>query len=410
MHYRECKRRLIPCSNKCGLRIRVCDMQQHIVAECKDRNRDCPFECGASIGPYSDWLLHQRFTCPNRLVECPNSCKIGSVRACQLQVHVSSECTKRIEPCPRGCGEQMPEEDLKLHLVEGEHGPCTHRMLRCRYDMIGKVLHCEASEALFRDSSMPIEVKTFEAPAHESTALSTTDIGEELGALRRTHICTVVVTGFDVKAGVVMARVEGHGPVRFALAEVRYMETHDSAYSCGWFAAHERSGHEQLDCTMRTSICRLGCGASMTFEQVLRHEQHACPVRELQCDKCSEHMLAKDLWPHQANECQFRVTKCACGMDVVLKRMDSHIQHECGQTLVFCPANCGLKTARQHLEHHMHSTCARRQISCPNSCGDTIWLGDTSSHALVCRFAMFPCKHGCGMELANKDVEKHSSV
>jgi hypothetical protein len=159
----RCPLRSVPCRLGCGLSLPARDGHKHYARECAKRIVKCrvgcgqemPFEaldaherdvcvqpckwegCGLEIGPEDRRALHEGHLCPRRVVVCPDQCGTAGIQAERLAVHRAAMCPRRKAACRNGCGALVAHGDVRLH-EDTEKGSCTERLMRCRYDLVGR--------------------------------------------------------------------------------------------------------------------------------------------------------------------------------------------------------------------------------------------------------------------------------
>jgi hypothetical protein len=132
-----CAFRFVPCTLKCGQKIRFCDMAGHQANVCDGRLVPCPLGCKVddSLPPLMQVVttmrakiveVHTSFECPLRKLQCFN-CK-DYIRAHHMEEHKRTLCPMREVPCANlGCSKIINLGTRDEH----ERKTCKFRLLSC---------------------------------------------------------------------------------------------------------------------------------------------------------------------------------------------------------------------------------------------------------------------------------------
>ena len=142
--------------------------------------------------------------------------------------------------------------------------------------------------------------------------------------------------------------------------------------------------HETSHCRKRICLCRLGCGARCRFDERTFHEVDKCPERVCTCEKCGEHLLAKDMPRHEHQLCPMRIIFCRCGARIAACDLERHEKKECPLRPLPCMfAHLGCKEVLgppdRRRVHELH-LCPKRPLACKLDCGHTCMAEDMPDH------------------------------
>ena len=149
-------------------------------------------------------------------------------------------------------------------------------------------------------------------------------------------------------------------------------------------------------CTRRIVYCRLECGAKCHFNTRTQHEVDLCPMRQVTCVDCGEHMLGK-IYKKKVVLCCYCILFFSffffpCFEMLIFfflhlffyflaKLMSKHLLKECLQRIVFCACNGGCGHRGPFILNHTHETteCLLRPLPCRyNHLGCEIIIGKKS--------------------------------
>ncbi|XP_042298211.1 TNF receptor-associated factor 4 isoform X5 [Sceloporus undulatus] len=117
-HQGLCPQESIYCENKCGARMMRRLLSQHMVAECPKRTQPCTY-CTKEF--LYDTIQSHEYQCPRYPVPCPNQCGVPSVAREDLSGHLKENCTTALALCPfkeAGCKHRCPKLSMGRHLDE----------------------------------------------------------------------------------------------------------------------------------------------------------------------------------------------------------------------------------------------------------------------------------------------------
>ncbi|OQR88190.1 hypothetical protein ACHHYP_07271 [Achlya hypogyna] len=138
--------------------------------------------------------------------------------------------------------------------------------------------------------------------------------------------------------------------------------------------AHEHEQHVQtLEAKTRAVPCAHGCGFTNAQDLIVYHQLNKCPMREVTCELCKEHMASQHLGDHQRKTCVYRDTTCVnlqfgCSATLPWQAMQLHEAEHCHYRLVHCRLECGKELQWHSRPDHEANDCPLRPITCP-ACG-----------------------------------------
>ncbi|GAA6081266.1 TNF receptor-associated factor 4b [Tachysurus ichikawai] len=120
-HQDMCPEESVYCENKCGARMVRKLLTQHSVSECPKRKLSCKY-CSKEF--LYDTIQHHQSQCPRVPVQCPNSCGTPGITREDLTIHVKESCGTSMVLCPfkdAGCKYRCSKPSVSLHLDEAAH-------------------------------------------------------------------------------------------------------------------------------------------------------------------------------------------------------------------------------------------------------------------------------------------------
>nr|XP_045232114.1 TNF receptor-associated factor 4 isoform X3 [Macaca fascicularis] len=126
-HLNTCSFNVVPCPNRCPMKLSRRDLPAHLQHDCPKRRLKCEF-CGCDFSGEA-YESHEGM-CPQESVYCENKCGARMMRRLLAQ-HATSECPKRTQPCtyctkefvfdtiqcPKLAMARHVEESVKPHLA-----------------------------------------------------------------------------------------------------------------------------------------------------------------------------------------------------------------------------------------------------------------------------------------------------
>ncbi|XP_066518575.1 TNF receptor-associated factor 4a [Hoplias malabaricus] len=117
-HQGICPQESVYCENKCGARMMRRLLAQHTMAECPKRTQPCKY-CGKEF--VYDTIQNHQYHCPRFPVQCPNQCGTPNIAREDLATHVKENCGSALVLCPfkdAGCKHRCPKLAISRHLEE----------------------------------------------------------------------------------------------------------------------------------------------------------------------------------------------------------------------------------------------------------------------------------------------------
>jgi ankyrin repeat protein len=238
----------------------------------KDTRKKTACEYCSEEMPEEDIQLHIRNVCTKVVVRCAFGCGLKVLRG-DMNYHTSSGCPKRTVVCVK-CSAELWAEELEDH----ELNSCSNRPAECQLNCGTKDLTAESEEA------------------------------------HRINAC----------------------PLR--LIKCR----------CGKDIPFEDlSNHMIADCPKKLGKCPQGCGADIARDSIQHHMDHECPNQTA--------------WGLKYRQCPL-----GCGGRYMRKDMLVHVSYKCKLRLVDCPQHCGNIIKHDKLPIHLHY-CPMALIGCDPS-------------------------------------------
>ena len=181
--------------------------------------------------------------------------------------------------------------------------------------------------------------------------------------------------------------------------------------------------HKFEECINRLVVCpneKLGCNWKIKYCQKLVHVHKQCFFRQEKCQNfnngCYWFGMEKHRQPHESEECQYFLVKCAfcekyfCKMEIL-----QHTNEKCPDCLVSCPNKeygCNLMIKRKDLSHHydQKNVCLYQKEKC-NFCNEYFFSrGREKQNHLqnTCTYVneMEKCYY-CDKMFQRKNIHKH---
>uniref|UniRef100_A0A8C7Q727 TNF receptor-associated factor n=1 Tax=Oncorhynchus mykiss TaxID=8022 RepID=A0A8C7Q727_ONCMY len=117
-HQGICPQESVYCENKCGARMMRRLLSQHSLAECPKRTQPCKY-CGKEF--VFDTIQNHQYHCPRFPVACPNQCGTPNIAREDLANHVKENCGSALILCPfkdAGCKHRCPKLAIGRHLED----------------------------------------------------------------------------------------------------------------------------------------------------------------------------------------------------------------------------------------------------------------------------------------------------
>ncbi|TMS07727.1 TNF receptor-associated factor 4 [Larimichthys crocea] len=117
-HQGVCPQESVYCENKCGARMMRRLLSQHGMAECPKRTQPCKY-CGKEF--VFDTIQNHQYHCPRFPVQCPNQCGTPNIAREDLANHVKDNCGSALVLCPfkdAGCKHRCPKLAIGRHLED----------------------------------------------------------------------------------------------------------------------------------------------------------------------------------------------------------------------------------------------------------------------------------------------------
>ncbi|KAJ1455793.1 hypothetical protein M885DRAFT_497423 [Pelagophyceae sp. CCMP2097] len=429
----RCPQRSVACRQGCGMILKADTISVHEMQKCPLRPKPCPNvpSCGFEVAA-NRVKVHATTECEMRLVKCRLGC--GKLVAfakldfheTQVWAHADLMCLLRTTSCPYGCAWRGGYQDLESHL-DAELGSCEERLMRCRYDLLGRRVEYEVQ-------------------------------GTEKGSIYEMTFEHATLRKYDSEKDSFYVYPQQGKPFWAKINELHnvvFVDAQPSSYKCDWVSAASMAAHLSGDCVCkpaRTLVfeqveetivaafeeefeapeieirCKYGCGLAFDSpnDDDLRfaHQIGKCPKRCVVCHGCGDGTIwAEELEGHILNDCPVLSVKpppsgsvCRCGLFVAHADATDH-QLECDGKDVYCPSGCGEKMLLRDVERHA-SKCQRRHlqhgvlVSCPLGCGrDGIRFQDEWAHvSSECPRRIVECDFGCGAEIPHNVSVDHANV
>ncbi|XP_062511823.1 TNF receptor-associated factor 6-like [Corticium candelabrum] len=133
---------------------------------------------------------------------------------------------------------------------------------------------------------------------------------------------------------------------------------------------------------------------------------------KMTCPLCRKELKEADIYPSNMVKREILSLKIRCdrheeGCNWTGELRDRN-QHDqvCGHVAEMC--NCGNRIMKKDRENHDRNECKRRIVRCCY-CDEVLEHVQLASHYEVCYKYPVGCPHQCGMQVARKDMEMHSS-
>uniref|UniRef100_I3K617 TNF receptor-associated factor n=2 Tax=Oreochromis TaxID=8139 RepID=I3K617_ORENI len=117
-HQGVCPQESVYCENKCGARMMRRLLSQHSMAECPKRTQPCKY-CGKEF--VFDTIQNHQYHCPRFPVQCPNQCGTPNIAREDLANHMKDNCGSALVLCPfkdAGCKHRCPKLAIGRHLED----------------------------------------------------------------------------------------------------------------------------------------------------------------------------------------------------------------------------------------------------------------------------------------------------
>ncbi|KAL1260574.1 hypothetical protein QQF64_008401 [Cirrhinus molitorella] len=132
-HQGICPQESVYCENKCGARMMRRLLSQHTMTECPKRTQPCKY-CGKEF--VYDTIQNHQYHCPRFPVQCPNQCGTPNIAREDLANHVKESCGSALVLCPfkeAGCKHRCPKMAVGRHLEESTK---SHLTMMC--NLVGR--------------------------------------------------------------------------------------------------------------------------------------------------------------------------------------------------------------------------------------------------------------------------------
>lgn len=115
----------------CGMILRR-DFDNHINEECPFRIVECLLKCGLTLR-LNQMEEHIQNDCPKTIIPCKNKCGL-QIEKCEIDRHINQDCPLEIIDCPNK-GESLFEEGCQVRLkrkeMDSHKGVCSYRRVYC---------------------------------------------------------------------------------------------------------------------------------------------------------------------------------------------------------------------------------------------------------------------------------------
>ena len=133
-----------------------------------------------------------------------------------------------------------------------------------------------------------------------------------------------------------------------------------------------------------------------------------CPNKKKGCDWVGELRAATE---HigSAEGCKYACVLCrnGCGKKIQRRNLARHMLVSCPRREEECK-HCSTVGGYQFITGRHKKLCPKLPLPCPNKCqDDKINREDMAAHRKICPLEMVWCKHGCNVQIARKDQERH---
>ena len=238
--------------------------------------------------------------------------------------------------------------------------------------------------------------------------------------------------------------------VSSALIQSQFLDfanTSDEIVACEYcsdkIAQDDYAKHVKGECGSLPQRCKLGCGMKMQRRFIDSHAQNDCPKRNMSCPQCFAEVWAEDLdahlkddclensmecqlgcgqvgltrlteEEHRVRKCTYRMMKCLCGEEMMLKDHNDHLISDCMKKLSLCPQGCGAQIPRNTVDYHMENECTNKSIflsgivNCPIGCGLSLRRSAVLEHvAYECTQRLSDCPLKCGNSIKIDKMRTH---
>ncbi|XP_057684925.1 TNF receptor-associated factor 4-like isoform X2 [Corythoichthys intestinalis] len=117
-HFSTCAFNVIPCPNRCSVKLTRRDLPDHLQHDCPKRKVKCEF-CGSEFT--GEAYENHQYHCPRFPVQCPNQCGTPNIAREDLANHVKDNCGSALVLCPfkdAGCKHRCPKLAIGRHLED----------------------------------------------------------------------------------------------------------------------------------------------------------------------------------------------------------------------------------------------------------------------------------------------------
>ena len=175
---------------------------------------------------------------------------------------------------------------------------------------------------------------------------------------------------------------------------------------------------EPLKDLWKCPICRLAarepklteCGHQFCTEclgPLIRGNTLSCPV-------CRKNLNKSQVYPNNMMKREILGLKIECYQckkgciwQGELRQREQH-NKQCGYVQEACSNDCGESLMRKDMDNHRRQECSRRIVVC-SYCGTYREYRRLGGHYVTCDGYPVDCPYKCGMQIARKDVELHTS-
>lgn len=286
--------------------VRFVDAEKHAKNSCPNRRVPCPLLCHNEI-IYHLLPAHLDNVCPCRLITCP-FCAIKLPKT-KIDHHMQVTCEARLVLCTEKCGEMIPCNYQKQHLIDS----CITQVIPCPHVDFGCSLRIQRR---YMQQHLEKECEQRYIPCPNTCE----DTNNPLYHPATNPLITVL-------------------------------------------RAKEMPFHLKYDCLCRLQSCSL-CQQRLPIKDIPDHQTNHCIERKVQCtnEGCQKQLMFKELEYHTIHQCRFRNILCAQGCDewVVALHHNLHCSRSCSMRMMACTLSCGTQVRQKDLEIHVELECIRR--------------------------------------------------
>ncbi|XP_062512459.1 TNF receptor-associated factor 4-like [Corticium candelabrum] len=337
-------------------------------------------------------------------IEC-DQCKKGCTWQGELRQREehNKQCGYVPEACSTNCGQSVMRKDMDNHRRQ----VCRRRVVVCSYCGTGCTWQGELRLREQHNKQCGYVPEACSNDCGQSVMRKDMDNHRRQVCRRRIVVCSYCGTGCTWQG------------------ELRLREQHNKqcgyvpeacSNNCGQSVMRkDMDNHRRQVCRRRIVVCSY-CGTGCTWQGQLRlreqHNKQCGYVPEACSNNCGQSVMRKDMDNHRQQVCRRRIVVCSyCGTGCTWKgELRQREQHnkQCGYVPEACSNNCGQSVMRKDMDNHRRQVCRRRVVVC-SYCRTSLECRLLRGHYGTCDSYPVDCPYECGMQIARKDVELHTS-